>query len=71
MSFERTTTIDTAEDLFQLLSAIPQGYREKMGLEVIADEDVPDHEIQVHAFFLTSPDTNTGYESGFQIASSL
>lgn len=71
MSFEKNFTAFTAEDLFQLLGTIPQGYREKMGLMVVPDEDVPDGEVHVNAFFVASPDTDTGYESGFQIASNL
>ena len=71
MSYEKHTVCYTAEELLATLQDIPQGYREKMGLQIIADEDIPDGETHVNAYFLASPDTNTGYESGLQISSNL
>lgn len=65
------TRLPLSEELLAALQDIPQGYREKMGLQIIADEDIPDGETHVNAYFLASPDTNTGYESGLQISSNL
>lgn len=71
MSYEKHTICYTAEELLVALQDIPQGYREKMGLQIIPDEDVPDGETHVNAYFVTSDETNTGYESGLQISSNL
>ncbi len=71
MSYEKTTVCHTAEDLLVALQDIPQGYREKMGLQFIPDEDVPDGEVHVNAYFVASHETNTGYEAGLQISSNL
>jgi hypothetical protein len=69
MSYEKHTVCHTAEDLFEALKEIPQGYREKMELQFVPDEDVPDGEVHVNAYFVASSETDTGYESGLQICS--
>lgn len=70
MSYEKCTVCHTAEDLLAALQDIPQGCREKMGLQIVPDEDVPSGETHVNAYFVASRETNTGYEAGLQISSS-
>lgn len=67
MSVEKSKVCNTAEELFQFLSSIPSGYREKMQITATTDEDVEDGDTYVNAYFIASSETNTGYDSGLQI----
>ena len=71
MSYEKSTVCYTAEDVLQALADIPQGYREKMGVMIAPDESESDGQVTVAAYFVASPDTNTGYEAGLQIIGNL
>lgn len=66
---EISAKCETAQDLFVLLSSIPQHLREQLPIIVIADEDQEVDTVSVNAYSVH--ETEGCLEQGLQIISSL
>lgn len=58
--------LHTAQDLFEMLSEIPEGVRERLGLQLLWDDEGADAPLYAEAYEVT--ETQGNIERGFRLS---